>query len=157
MPRHVAARSYFEHEKHAYAALKAIQGEGIDKCWGYFTCKFHGRELAEDREVAVMVLDYWEGIRLPKVLVSELSAEERQRFRREILGIINRLYENDIFFPRITEHIIWMSSDNKQARLRGLEHSYSPAEHGLRDEKKSQLAQKHVKRVERFLTLYGFT
>ena len=94
---------------------------------------------------------------MTKVRVSKLSAEERRRFRREILGIINQAYRNDIFFPRITEHIIWMSNDNKQARLRGLEYSYSPAEHGLGDEKKSQLAQKHVKRVERFLTLYGFT
>lgn len=101
-----------------------------------------------------MILDYWEGIRLTKVRMSELSAEERQRFRREILGIINQSYENDIFFPRITEHIIWMSNDNKQARLRRPECSYSPAEHGLRDEKKSQFAQKHVKRVEQFLTLY---
>jgi hypothetical protein len=114
------------------------------------------RELAEDREVAVMILDYWEGIRLTKVRVLELSAEERQRFRREILGIINQAYENDIFFARITEHIIWMGSNNKQARLHGLECSYSPSEHGLGDEKKSQLAQRHVKRVERFLTLYGF-
>jgi hypothetical protein len=98
-------------EIRAFTILHTIQGTGIPIFYGHFSVEKKSRELRQDRDVLVTVLQFVDAEELSYEISSVLSTEAKERVRQRVIALTKQSMAQKIFFP---EFGIWnFITDNK--------------------------------------------
>ena len=124
--RGAGARRHFRNELRAYMQLKAMQGKEIAKFLGHFTLQFPDRELQEDRSCRVLILEALKGKVLANISAQKLAGDKCRRIREQVLNIVKRVQEDDVYFPALYLDKFLVLTENARVRLFGFGNTFNP-------------------------------
>ena len=112
--------------------------------------KFLDRELEEDRECKVLMMEVVEGKPLSKVTVKKFSEADRIHVRTQILQTVKTLYSCDVYLPDISPNNFLVSKSGS-VRMIGFASSYDPKAHNLTEEERGDHVNRRLLEVEDIL------
>jgi len=91
----------FENEASDYLTLKDCE-EVIPKCYGGYTVKFPDRELDEDKNINLILVEKINGKRLNELPVWETTDVQKKQIRNQVIGIMEKLNARGILLPEVS-------------------------------------------------------
>lgn len=91
----------FKKEADGYAKLKDCQGDIIPTCYGGYTINFPDRELDEDKNVNLLLVERIRGKRLSEIKVWETTDEQKEQIWNQVRAIMDRLKTHGILLPEV--------------------------------------------------------
>ena len=116
--------------------------------------RFLDRELQEDRECKVLMMEVVDGKPLSKARVNKFSEADRMLLRTQILQIVKTVYSCNVFHPHISPDN-FLVSKNGSVRMIGFGQSYDPKVFSLSEEKHRDDAKLSLVLVENMLDDIG--
>lgn len=137
--------------------LQSLHSNYVAKFLGYFDVKFDDRELEEDRNFKVLMLQKLVARRLSRIDHSSLTTTERIAIRNSVIDIIKSMYENDIYFPSIELHHFLLMREDYSVRVCGLGITYNPSENSLSPEERDTYKKRAILRATHELDDSGWS
>jgi len=79
--------------------LKDCQGDIVPTCYGGYTLKFPERELDEDKNVNLILVERIHGNRLNEIPIWETTDVQKERIHDQVLSIMDKLNARGILLP----------------------------------------------------------
>ena len=114
--------------------LQSLHPNYVAQILGYFDLEFDDRELGEDKNVKVLMLQKLDARTLSRIDPSSFASTERKIIGNAVIEIVKSMFENDIYFPSIYLHHFLMLRDDHSIRVCGLGVTYHPSEYSLSKE-----------------------
>ena len=142
----------------AYAKLKDMQGKVIDKYLGHFQVSFPGRELEEDRQVHVLMLESVSSHALSALKSSSFSTSERTDIRERVLNVAKEVYSRDFYYHYIHPSFIQIVDHDHSVRLSELHFMHDRNE--IKDmegpDEREKSAKRHISRLKDVMDELGY-
>jgi hypothetical protein len=79
--------------------LKDLQGDVIPRCYGGYTVNFRERELDEDKNINLILVERIHGNRLIDIPMWEMTEVQQEQIHKQVLGIMDKLNARGIMLP----------------------------------------------------------
>ena len=79
--------------------MKDCQGDVIPRCYGGYTVNFRERELDEDKNINLILVERIHGNRLNEVPIWEITEVQQQQIHKQVLSIMDKLNARGIMLP----------------------------------------------------------
>lgn len=122
---------------------------------GYFDVEFEERELEEDKEFKVLMLQKLVARPITRIDPSSFTTTERTAIRNSVIDIVKSMYENDIYFSSIyLDH--FLVRDDKSVGVCGLGVTYDPFERSFSQEERDTYKNMAILRTTYTLDDFGW-
>ena len=136
--------------------LREMEGKEIAAFLGHFTLHFPERDLEEDKNCRVLLLEALEGQPLATVAPGKLSEATCKGIREQVVSIVNKAHAKNIYFPVLYLDKFLLLSTSPEVRLFGFSNSFNPWDVYTTREKCLDHAELTLAEVEGLLEDYGF-
>jgi hypothetical protein len=79
--------------------LKDCQGDVIPRCYGGYTVNFRERELDEDKNINLILVERIHGKRLNEIPIWEITELQQEQIQKQVFGIMDKLNARGIILP----------------------------------------------------------
>src|SRR5271170_5501168 len=139
---------YFNQELRTYTKLRDKQGTLIPKFLGYFDVEFPDRDLAEDRVVKVMMLEYLNCHSFTKSFIRGLTKDEKEATCARILETVRIAMTRGVFFTSISKwNFVFLKAD-KSVRMIHFGNCYDPTEMDIDEQRQSEWLENALEDAE---------
>jgi hypothetical protein len=79
--------------------LKDLHGDVVPRCYGGYTVNFRERELDEDKNINLILVERIHGNRLNEIPIWEITEVQQEQIQKQVLGIMDKLNARGIMLP----------------------------------------------------------
>lgn len=87
---------YFKNELSVYESLSAEQGNQIPICYGQYMLSYDDREIEEDRQISVLLVQVLEGNRLSECDPRQYTLDQKRQVCRSVNEICATMHHEGI-------------------------------------------------------------
>lgn len=124
--------------------LHSLHPNYVAQVLGNFDVEFDDRELEEDKNVKVLMLEKLDARPLSRIHPSSFTSAERKTIRNAIIEIVKLMFENDSYFPSVSLHHFLVLKDDHSIKACGLGITYHPAEYSLSKEEQDAAKRRAI-------------